>query len=65
MAVVTNPHISATHAANFSRAIVCARSLDDLKAAAAKHGAYLIGYDKERLRDEYTLRVVAIRGLKL
>jgi hypothetical protein len=64
MSVKTNPYVSTVHAANFSREIANARNLDDLKLAAAKHGDYLIGGDKVRLRDEYAARLVALRGLK-
>jgi len=64
MAVLTNPHMSSVHAANFSKEIVRACSEDALKAAAAKHGPYLLSEDAKRLRDEYAARLVSLRGLK-
>lgn len=64
MAVPTNPHLSSVHAANFSREIARAFSEADLKAAAAKHGPFLLGEDARRLRDEYAARLVSLRGLR-
>ncbi len=64
MAVVTNPHLSKVHAANFRREIQSAASAAELKAAAKKHGDYLLGRDKDILRQEYTERLGAVKGHK-
>jgi len=57
MTVLTNPHLSKVHAANFRREIASAGSAEELKAAAKKHGDFLVGRDKETLRQEYTERL--------
>lgn len=64
MAVQTNPHVSAVHAANFGRDIAKARSQAELEAAAKKHSPYLLPDDARRMRDEYAARLVQLRGLK-
>ncbi|MDR2838109.1 MAG: hypothetical protein LBV49_06010 [Azonexus sp.] len=64
MAVLTNPHLSAVHSANFSKEIGQAHSEADLKAVAAKHGPYLLSDDAKRLRDEYAARLASLRRLK-
>lgn len=64
MAVTTTPYVSSVHAANFSKEIAKACSETDLKAAAARHSAYLLADDAKRLRDEYAARLVSLRRLK-
>lgn len=62
--VFTNPAISAVHAANFSREIHAARTLGELKEAATRHGDFLMGSDKSRLRGEYITKFDAFKGHK-
>lgn len=64
MAVLTNPHMSAVHAANFSRAIGRARNEAELAAAAQKHSPFLLADDAKRMREEYAARLGQMRGLK-
>jgi len=62
MSISTNPHLSAVHAANFEKAIAKAQDLETLKREAAKHGPWLLGNDKTRLREIYTARLLALGG---
>lgn len=64
MAVITNPHVSSVHAATFSKEIRSASTLTALADAAKRHGDYLLGDDKTRLRDEYTRRLSQLKGHK-
>lgn len=64
MPVLTNPHVSAVHASNFSREIDRARDEAALATAAQKHSPYLLKDDAARLRTEYAARLVQLRGLK-
>lgn len=62
MSISTNPHLSAVHAANFEKAIAQAKDIDELKRAAEKHGCWLLGNDKTRLRQIYSARAIALGG---
>lgn len=58
----TNPHLSSTHAVIFEKAIAQAKDIDELKRAAEKHGRWLLGNDKTRLRQIYSARAIALGG---
>lgn len=58
----TNPHLSSTHAVIFEKAIAQAKDIDELKRAAEKHGRWLLGNDKTRLRAVYQSRALALGG---
>jgi len=58
----TNPYLSSVHAAIFEKAITKADGVDAMKHAAAKHGPWLLGHDKTRLRQIYMARLMALGG---
>ena len=53
----TNPYLSSVHAMCFSKAIGAASSAKELEAAADRHGGWLLGADRTRLRAEYRARL--------
>ena len=61
-AVVINYTLSRMHAGCLSREIAHAGSPEMLRACAQKRIPYLIGNDRERLRDEYAQRLRALKG---
>jgi hypothetical protein len=58
--VITNPHVSSVHAAVLSKKIAAAHTPRELEAAAAEHSPYLVGNDKENLRQEYRHRLAQV-----
>ncbi len=59
--IASNPTLSAMHAGCLSREIAKADSPEALRAAAQKRIPYLIGRDRDRLRDEYADRLRALK----
>ena len=59
--VASNPTLSAMHAGCLSREIAKADSPEALRKAAQKRIPYLIGRDRDRLRDEYAERLRALK----
>lgn len=53
----TNPYLSSVHAACFSKKISAASTGKELEAAAAAHSAWLLGKDRDRLREQYRARL--------
>lgn len=59
--IASNPTLSAMHAGCLSREIAKADSPEALRKAAQKRIPYLIGRDRDRLRDEYAERLRALK----
>lgn len=61
-AVITNYTLSRMHAACLLKDIAKADTPQALRAAAEKRVPYLIGNDREHLRDEYAQRLRMLKG---
>lgn len=59
--IASNHTLSAMHAGCLSREIAKADSPEALRKAAQKRIPYLIGRDRDRLRDEYAERLRALK----
>ncbi|MFA9948736.1 hypothetical protein [Dentiradicibacter hellwigii] len=59
--IASNPTLSAMHAGCLSREIAKADSPEALRKAAQNRIPYLIGRDRDRLRDEYAERLRALK----
>jgi hypothetical protein len=63
---MTNPlttvSVSRVRSAQFAKAIAAASSVAELQAAAEKHGDWLLGNDRERLRVVYGERLAELKG---
>lgn len=63
---MTNPlttvSVSRVRSAQFAKAIAAASSVAELESAADKHGDWLLGKDKERLRLVYGERLAQLKG---
>lgn len=61
--IFTNPHLSSVAAACLSREIAHAESPEVLRACAKKRVPYLIGKDKDRMRDAYVQRLRELKNV--
>ena len=62
MTVITNPTVSAAHAACFEKELQGAGSEKAMQEAAKKHAHFLLGADKTRLQQCYIARLGVLRG---
>lgn len=61
MGMQTNPHISSVHAATFEKAMRQVGTAAELKRLAERHGPFLLGNDRDRLREIYLKRAAVLR----
>ena len=59
-AVTTNRHISGIHAALMAEQLKGAKSRSDLERIALRHGKFLLGADRDAMREAFRQRAATL-----